>query len=165
MRIQRRWYFTLLLFMILLTILPSVSCGVSKEKQEVIDYIDIMLPAMGAHADFYEDWYILMQTSNPDRYELIDEIGDMLNEMEDIYMDVNTSMPPPILREFKSKWSDECELSILALAKTIQALEENDRDLLFEAQELMFQANDAKYEATEELYDVIQQYDIEIGRF
>ena len=160
MKTSHRWHSVLLIGLTFLLLISIIACAAPKEKQEIIDYINTMSPVMGAHADWYDTQNRLSQQSDPDYSEFMVGLKDLLVRMENIYMDVETSMPPPVLREFKHKWSRECQLCVLAVAKSIQSLEESNIGLLFEAQELMFEANDVKTEATEELFDILEQYNI-----
>jgi len=161
---NNRFFQTLLIALSLLLIGSIVACdSKAQERQQIVDYINTMSPVMGAHADWYDDQNRLFQSSDPDYSEFMVELRDLLDRMEKIYMDVETSMPPQVMREFKRNWSRECQLGILAVSKLIQALHEDNLDFVFEAQELMFEANDVKNETTEELLDLLQQYDIDIG--
>jgi len=158
-------FFQILLIGLSLVLVGSVVACDSKtqERQQIIDYINTMSPVMGAHADWYDDQNRLFQSSDPDYSEFMVELRELLSRMEKIYMDVETSMPPQVMREFKHDWSQECQLGILAIGKLIQAVDEGNLDLVFEAQELMFEANDIKNETTEKLLDLLQQYDIDIS--
>jgi len=154
----------LLIGLSLLLFSSVISCDSrAQERQLIIDYIDTMMPVMGAHADWYEDQNILFRTSDPDYSEFMTELRDLLDRIEEIYMDVNTSIPPQTMREFKKSWKRECELCILAVGKLLRALDEENIDLAFEAQELMFEANDVKDEATEKLFDLLIEYNIDIN--
>ena len=160
MKTSHRWHSVLLIGLTFLLLISIIACAAPKEKQEIIDYINTMSPVMGAHADWYDDQNRLFQSSDPDYSELMVELRDLLDRIEKIYMDVNTSTPPQVMREFKRNWSRECQLGILAVGKLLQAIDEGNVDLVFEAQELMFEANDIKDKVTEELFDILEQYNI-----
>jgi len=54
----------LLIGLSLLLFSSVISCDSrAQERQLIIDYIDTMMPVMGAHADWYEDQNILFRTS------------------------------------------------------------------------------------------------------
>lgn len=163
MKGNSKFFQTLLIGLSLLIVGSVVACdSKAQERQQIIDYINTMSPVMGAHADWYDDQNRLFQSSDPDYSEFMVELRDLLDRMEKIYMDVNTSTPPQVMREFKRNWSRECQLSILAVGKLLQAVNEGNVDLAFEAQELMFEANDVKDKVTEELFDLLQEYNIDI---
>jgi len=161
---NNKFFQTLVIGLSFLLVGSVVACdSKAQEKQQILDYIDTMLPVMEAHSDWYDDQNRLFQSSDPDYSEFIVELRDLLDRMERIYMDVNTSTPPQVMRDFKRNWSRECQLGILAVGKLLQAVNEGNVDLVFEAQELMFEANDVKDKVTEELFDLVQEYDIDIG--
>ena len=164
MKGNNKFFQTVLIGLILLLVGSVVACNSkAQERQQIVDYINTMSPVMGAYADWYDDQNRLFQSSDPDYSEFMVELRDLLDRMEKIYMDVNTSTPPQVMREFKRNWSRECQLGVLAVGKLLQAVNEGNVDLVFEAQELMFEANDVKNETTENLLDLLQQYDIDIS--
>lgn len=164
MKVKNKFFQTLLIGLILILVGCVIACdSKAQERQQIVDYLDTMSPVMGAHADWYDDQNRLFQSSDPDYSEFMVELRDLLDRMEKIYMDVETSMPPQVMREFKHSWSRECQLCILAVGKLIQAIDEGNVDLVFGAQKLMFEANDVKNETTEKLLDLLQQYDIDIS--
>ncbi len=166
MKGNNKFFQTLLIGLSVLLVGSVVACeSEAQSRQQIVDYIDTMMPVMGAHADWYDTQNRLFQKSDPDYSKFMVELRDLLDRMEKIYMDVQTSMPPKVMREFKRNWSRECELCILAVGKLLQALDEGNVDLVFEAQELMFEANNVKNETTEILLDILQQYDIDISDF
>jgi len=150
---------------LILLLVSSVGACDSKaqERQQITDYIDSMLPVMEAHSDWHEDQNAFAQSRNLDYDEATAELADLIRRMEEIYMDVETSIPPTVLREFKHKWSQVCQLELQLLAVFIEALETSNTSLPREINELTFQANDIKTEVDEELLDILHEYDIDIS--
>lgn len=164
MKVKNKFFQTLLIGLILILVGCVIACdSKAQARQQIVDYINTMMPVMGAHADWYDAQNRIFQQSDPDYSKFLVELRDLLDKMEKIYMDVQTSMPPKEMREFKGGWSRECELCILAVGKLLQAVDEGNVDLVFEAQELMFEANNVKNETTEKLLDLLEQYNIDIS--
>lgn len=133
------------------------------ERQQIVDYFQKMEDVLEAHADFYDDMAKVADMKNPTKNEAISRLTDLLNRMEDIYMDVETSIPPPVLRSFKAKWSEECHLCIKALALTIQGIEEDDINKVIEGDDYIYEANKVKTELQNELLDLLDKYNIDIN--
>ena len=135
------------------------------ERQEVVDYLESMMPVIEAQADWKDDQNTLAEARNLNREELMDEFTDLLYRMDKIYMDVETSVPPPEMREFKRKWSRECQLTLQATNLMIQSLDTGKWDLMTQAMELIFDANVINEEYYIELMDILDRYNIDAEDF
>jgi len=88
------------------------------------------------------------------------KLQDLIRRMENIYLEIEKSVPPAAFRQFRQKLSQSCQLNLQALTLTVQALEERNLSLLPKINELTFQANDAKTAADEELLNIFRKYNI-----
>lgn len=171
MKSRSKWYLISFLVLGLFVASCAMSCSGSqqtqttKEQEEILSYLDTMAPVMGKHADWYDDQNALAEARGLDYNEAEAKLHGLISRMEQIYMDVETSIPPPVLREYKHKWSRVCQLNLQTLTLMLQLLEERNLELVPKINELTFQANDLKTEADEELIDILSKYDISFDPF
>lgn len=147
---------------LLLILIPfTFSCTGSKEKQDILNYIEEMMPVMEAETEVNEAHNQLTRRTDLSYQEVYEEIQALLIKTENIYLDVDSSIAPPVMREFKRKWSKSCQLKVQALSLTLQGLLEENFDLIREGDNLLFEANNVKTDMQEELYDLFIEYNID----
>ena len=78
--------FQIILIGLSLILVGSVVAYNSKAqaRQQIVDYINTMMPVMEAHADWYDTQNRLFQQSDPDYSKFLLELRDLLDEMEKI---------------------------------------------------------------------------------
>jgi hypothetical protein len=98
----------------------------------------------------------------PPREVVIAKLENFLDRAERLYLDVEESIPPTILRTFKHKWSEECHLYVKMLGLMLMGLERDDFAMAMQAEDLLFEANAVKTEWQEELLDIAEEYNIDV---
>ena len=166
MKNLKKWSSLLVLLLGVLMVVGLVACGERPQSQtasgreEIINYIDKMLPVMERHADWFDDQNALSQERGLTYEEGLYRLRELSDRMEQIYLDVEKSIPPPVLRNYKHKWSQVCQLNLQSVTLAIQIIQEGNTALLTQLNEVTFRANDLKTEADEELIDILAEHDI-----
>ena len=141
---------------------PPLSSEDKDTRQQIIEYLKEMEPTMEAHVYVHEDIAKLTSASNPDYNDTLSDLRNLFRRMETIYIEVEASVPPPVLSGYKGKWSKECQLTILALSHIIEGMVEHDVEVARKGDERIFEANDLRGEYIRELIEILQKYNIDV---
>jgi len=129
----------------------------------MIDYLENMAPVAQAHIQWIDDYKELTDSYSSLSYSAkINELNKLLNRMEEIQISVEESAPPDILSGVKTKWNNECRLTLQAVYQIILALDKNMPQWIPEAYEILLEADELRQKWTEELSGLLGKHDIEL---
>ncbi len=136
------------------------------DNQEITDYLTSMTPVAQAHLQWLEDYEKLTESYDVlSNSEKIDGLNKLLDRMGEIQIDIEESNPPGILSGIKTKWNQECRLTIQAVYQISLALERNIPEWITEAYEFLLEADQLRKEWVENLSSLLDEYNIEVTDF
>jgi len=157
-----KWYSILVAGLVLSLASSVLACGQpnDREGQEIINYLESIMPIMEANDAWLDEYNDLQRIKNIDLKEYEIQMLDLTLRLNEIYHDLYSTTPPPVLRDFKHKFCKECELRIEAQKLVSRAFLETNPQLLLEADELIWEANAVRSEWGEQLIDLFDKYNI-----
>ena len=165
-RAQRRFLKLVVVACVLLVamVFPSACTHpqAAREREQIIAYFDEMTPVMEAYMAYMKKWKAFGWPSDiPPIAEATPQLEDFRSQSQKLYENVENSVPPPILVNFKSKWLEECYLLGQCTAMTLWSFNHGSSEYAHRGPDLLNQTNAAHSEWSGELADLLSRYDIE----